>query len=405
MKEYIIDFSENPAKYLEAMQSIAEEYGCKVDIQNTRDGFYLGACLKEHELRNDLFDTYTRMASSPYVFSVKDFAVKIDNKAPHTVADLLIEYCEKVEMLKVLCNEFDCPLEDKWSKEDVEKIKKVNEDRFDHELPEEAREEMHEGLKALSNRANLSSLRKKWKEFVLSDKHNNNVGFLRNLINFFNRDSNIVEKEVLLNNKMDIKRNVIGAEFYDEFKKIMSEKYPEVVFSIDKPIVTEGVEINAPDEQNPWANRNIGSHTYIPLYYADVDEWKIAGAYYSVLFKDFPDNSVDELYSRGEVVVFDIDIGDVWSITGMLKQSEIPFHLDRGDNGVPSFSKYQLAVNCADLEEIKRLINMNIYMKSKTFHPLTSLTERVQIIDDIKIVRDKGFVAAQVIDKNNDIER
>ena len=163
MKEYIIDFDKNPTKYLEAMKSIADEYGCKVDIQNTRDGFYLGACLKEHKLRNDLFDSYTRMASSPYAFLVNDFAIKITNKAPHTVADLLIEYCEKVEMLKTLCTEFNCHLDDVWSKNDIEELRKINSNRYDHELPETTRNIMHKGLSDLSKRTKTNKLKKIWR--------------------------------------------------------------------------------------------------------------------------------------------------------------------------------------------------------------------------------------------------
>lgn len=334
--------------------------------------------------------------------------------SPIDAYDELMEYGNRIEFLSSIYAEFNTDLPEKIWDNEINVLLKYYEaylaGLFNKNAPYK---EAKEGLdKFFKNEKNSGKLNKEWLEYSRSDRFPIDESLLKKIINFFNRKSNVIELETLVERSNGIKTLEMDEFEYKVFAKKMQEMYPEVTFAISDISVIDHGGLGTIDKTTVPPTKYVSQEEFAvtlknrfaqegwncisdlnPCYweirkvhYRAVDEPIIARVYNAIAYQYT--NSLDQqsIDYDGDIQLYKVSKNNFMNFVSEAKAQNLRYHIDfKGEYSDTSLDFLNVIIRRSSEAVINDVFERMIEFKAENDHKLSMIMPSLsQQIDEVK---------------------
>lgn len=369
---------------------VAKEYGIfskrivKHDYIDNKDT-YLVFSLEPIDEDINPIEVINRNNRNQGVFYPHNFAININEENPLIAWERIISYLSSAEFLYELYEEFHAPLPRKIRVDELEALishwcGRKNQ-KFDSQTREHYAKNLIEFFRQETSRGKFLS---EWQDFYRSELFDEKKSFINNLFIFLRRKEPEVKLKVLLASNYELRKAYIPEHYYNEFRNIIKEKYPDVKYHISKKqIVDKGIIIDpktklavntqfgltVTDKQYDKIRErrfseegfacldglNLSYYEGRKIFYVASDENIIASVLNNIRLRWAKCIPLQVLLERGEIEGVNIPYSQMMNFYVSLKQHNIPFVVDNDVNSNTNLEFVRILYNTEDAEIVGKL--------------------------------------------------
>lgn len=277
----IMSISENAAYY--GVVAAVVEY--QIDKNKADSGYYIVAGLGKFPEYNNPKEIENTQNRNVHLFHPKQFAMQLNKDNIQYAIEELYNYCQRAEVLEVLCNEYDCEVPDVLRNEEFINLYQLNynynNENYDVFYRRLCKDGIDEFFKHEKQAKKSKSVRAKL-DFQRSDRFDYNKSKAQKVISaLMNKKEQIIPLSLLKNCTGELSRIEITEEEFQALKEALKD-FPEVTYSIDDKTVIDTGEVKT---KNPADNPFYGEQThfeYRNIIFKKIDEPIIMGQLYKI---------------------------------------------------------------------------------------------------------------------------
>lgn len=392
---------------------VSKPYGvqCKVFTRNKyvysdkKDRYVV---FSPHKIPDDLNvkQIYVRNERSNMLFYTDYHVVKIDEDTSMLgLVASATNFCKTVEFLKKIFAEFKTPLPKVIRGDEIGGLKEFNQGRKNKDLPPEGRADFQKGLQKFFKQENSrSKYAQKWRAFSRTDKYDRKASFWKMFRDFYRRDSQIVDLNLLHETNDDLNSTLINEHEFVKFKEEMKRLHPDVLYSVSEvEVQNEGFDVkrnkNKPIDKikRGPSGKLVTFQAYCEecekrfategypaildltpayyetrqLYYKEIDEPFVASVLNSIRFAYAKSNNLQRVQVPGTDIVsyIDMPVDDMMNFVSLAKANNVSFHLDfSGRFGKANFEKLRVVYSPMQDEMMHSIVERLIKEKCEFDH-------------------------------------
>lgn len=334
--------------------------------------------------------------------------------SPMEAFDELMEYGNRVEFLTSVYTEFETALPEKIWDNEINVLLKYYEAYlagfFDKTAPFK---EAKEGLdKFFKNEKSSTKLNKEWLEYSRSDRYPIDEGLLKKILNFFNRKSNVIELETLVERSHGVKTLEMDEFEYKLFSKKMQELYPEVTYAISDISVIDHGGLGTVDKTTDPPTKYVSQEEFAvtlkkrfaqegwncirdlnpcyweirKIHYRAIDEPIIARVYNAIAYQYT--NSLDKqaIDYDGDIQLHKVSKNNFMNFVSEAKAQNLRYHIDfKGEYSDTSLDYINVIIRSSSEPIINRVFDEMLSFKAENDHKLSMIMPSLsQQIDEVK---------------------
>lgn len=385
----------------------------------------------------DVKNLYVRNERSNSLFYTDYHVVKIDEDSDMLgLVDEAVSYSKTVEFLKRLFAEFKTPLPQVIHGDEITGLREYNSGRNNVSLSIDARANFKRGLEKFFKQENtrIKYLRE-WRAFSRTDKYDRKASLLKMFKDFLNRDSQVVELNLLRESNDNLNTAIINEHEFVRFREEMKQRYPDVLYAVSEIEVENGgfdrrykdtpihriksgpfgklVTYQAYCEllEDKFATEGFGAIKDLnPAYYEtrqltykEIDEPFVASVLNSIRFAYAKSDGLDKVRVPGTDMVsfIDMPVDDMMNFVSLAKANNVPFYLDfSGKFGQPNFEKLRVVYSPLKDAMMHNIVERIITEKCSLDHIKTTPDDALPLENRIKDARH-----VQIVDSSKERNR
>ena len=403
------EYDEN---FINKLIRVTEEYKIYVALHETKGKCYVVASDSEIP-ENVKADEIARVVeSNPSLFFVHDYAICIENEKENYVANEVLDYAKKNELIRTLYAEYSLPIPDRVTTQEVNALMRFNLSRFNPDYPVSLQLEYGTALNKFFKAEKKKGLYKSWMNYNRSEKFNPDASFLNSIKGYVKRNSNEVDLEHLVRNADKLETIEINESVYQEFKEFLHEYYPDVVYyPHDKDVIDWG-QIKIPKDlegiiENPYENQQRYWESR-QITYKSSDAPVIHKVLNSIMFEniDNPIHNLTAILDRGDYNIENIPLKDIANVCSLAKSNNVKIYIDvEGQFSTPEATNIAVLYNAFDKNKMAAIMNRIFDEKSEFSHAIVS-EQKKSLHDRISETRQKQNLKQKSdlsIEKNNNV--
>ena len=364
-------------------------------------------------------DIYIRNQRSNALFYTDYYVIKLDEDAsPLGMVDKAVSFCKTVEFLKKLFSEFQTRLPTVIRGDEIGGLKEFNLGRNNPSLSPVARAKFQRSLKKFFKQERTrSKYLQKWRAFSRTDQFDRKASVFKMFRDFYNRNSQITELELLHETNDDLKTTLINEHEFIRFKEDMRRLYPDVLYAVSElEVQNEGFDAKN-DRNKPVSKIKSGPFGKLVTYeaYCEEREKKFATkgyesimelnpAYYEtrqLTYKEIDEpfvasvlNTIRFAYAKSDELhvvknpnidafsYIDLPVGDMMNFVSLAKANHVPFYLDCfGKFGKPGMDSIRIIYSPTKDKMMGDIVRRMVDEKFQLSHIRTSLDSSSPSLD------------------------
>lgn len=320
------------------------------------------------------------------LFYPESHAVNITQVNPLMAWEEICGYLAHAEFMCELFDEFQVPLPKKIRVDELTALVTFYCGRDNPSYDMDTRKNYAKGLRDFfKHESSKGKFFNKWQEFYRSELFDGDKSFVSNFLVFLKRNEPETKLDVLLESNFELKKVYVPEHYYDEFRKTIKSKYPDVKYSVsdlkvvDKGIITDPksgervvtqfgkcvtdkefdmiLEKRFADEGFDCLDGlNTSYYEGRDVFYKASDENIIASVLNNIRFRWAKCPAIETLQARGKIEQIDIPVSQMRNFYVGMKQFGVPFTLDTDTNHKPQIDSVHVLYNACDGEVVGKLV-------------------------------------------------
>lgn len=400
MKEY----DEN---FINKLIRITEEYNMFIALHETKGKCYVVASDSEIP-ENVKADEIARVVeSNPSLFFVHDYSICIEDGKENYIVNEVLDYAKKNEVIRTLYPEYDLPVPERVTTQEVNALMRFNLSRFNPDYPVSLQLEYGKELNKFFKAEKKKGIYKSWMNYNRSERFNSDASFLNSVKGYVKRNSNEVDLQNLVRNADKLETIEINERLYQEFKEFIHEYFPEVVYYAHEKDVIDWGQIKIPknlegvvespyeNQQRYWESRQIT--------FKSSDAPVVHKVLNSIIFEniDNPLQNLTTILNRGDYCIEKIPFQDIANVSSLAKANNVKIYIDvEGQYSTPEATNIAVLYNAFDKQMMAAIMNRLFDEKSEFSHAIVSeqkktLHERLSETREKQKVKQKSDLSIE----------
>ncbi len=320
------------------------------------------------------------------IFYPENYAVNISKENPLMAWEKICQYLTHAEFMCELYDEFQLPLPKKIRVDELSALVTFccGRDNPDYDL--ETRKNYAKGLRDFfEQEKSHGKFMKSWQEFYRSELFDGDKSLIRNFFVFLKRHEPETSLDVLLESNFELKKLYIPEHFYEKFKKVIKESYPEVKYNVsDLKVVDKGALVDpksgeravtqfgkcvTDEEVNRIMEKRFAAEGFAclegldvfhyegrDLFYKASDENIIASVYNTLRLNWAKCATPEELLNIGKVEQIDVPFSQMKKFYVCMQQLGVPFAIDNDANNNPTPETVHVLYNAVNGDLVGKLL-------------------------------------------------